>query len=675
MAYTDIKVKECDSVGVLLEPVGYCSSVKDYISKNKGVRWQKEDKWYIFVNWTALVPFAEYVSKENFLVRKAMQNIVLMKDALDKQPMTQGQTKKVCVDYHGDDDKGELKCSIGTRDSEVTHFLFKNARVFHKIDTKQQGNSVYFTCTEQGLNVMKSLSRQEYSNRYIPFFSDRLKKRIVGEAQMEIRPEKAPSTATLYPLVDIKSLSLPFDLYDFQIEDATTLVNNDHMLIAHDMGCGKTLIATLVGLSIPKPKLIICPESLRLNWRKEIRQASDKEDIHIIYSKDKEFKLGKDANSWNIMGYHTMAKFKKELVAEAIPVVFIDEAHNCKSVSVMGKPASKRADAALAICRKAEYVYPITGTPIPTSNKDLFNILCMLEVPKITKNFYHYGQKFCDGKDRGFGWDISGNSNSDELHEILSPYMVRRLKKIVLPHLHKQRIFLPMQANSASVNKECNELLKMISETERDNFLGYAMKVRRLLSGIKVKPCMELAENMISAGKSVVIVSEFVDTINAILKKFGDDACCIRGGMTDKKKQATIDAFQNGEKKVCAINMQAGGVGITLTKASNMIICDYDWTPASMAQIEDRICRSGQTEDCTIYYLYAEDMLVDEVFVKTITSKNYNIDRVIDMASNSMDLNESLKENSQDFFNLLKKEVKNAIKNRVLQKHKEEQSK
>ena len=39
----------------------------------------------------------------------------------------------------------------------------------------------------------------------------------------------------------------------------------------------------------------------------------------------------------------------------------------------------------------------------------------------------------------------------------------------------------------------------------------------------------------------------------------------------------------------------AGGLGLTLTRAHNMIICDYDWTPSNMVQVEDRICRSGQT--------------------------------------------------------------------------------
>lgn len=669
--FTNLKTVSHDSIGVLVEPTGFCSGLKDYIKEKKGVRWQKnDDKWMIFVNWDMLEEFKKFIAEDSVkIVMQELEDLVLLKEQV-KHPVNpednkNRQSKRVCVDYHGDED-GEIKCSINTRDNEPVSFLYKHIRLFHNIDTKRPGNKVYFSCTESSLSTIKALSKQPFVVRYLPFFSQDLKKRLMGDLKREVNePETDLPPVEHFPLVDLKDLSLPFTPYPYQMEDATTLVSHDHMLIGHDMGAGKTLIATLVGSSIPYAKLVICPESLRLNWRKEILRTDKDAVIHMLYSDDNCMLL-KDKKAWNIMGYHTMVKYRNEIVEAAIPVVFIDEAHNCKSVNMRGEPGSKRAEAALAIASKALYIYPMTGTPIPTSNKDLYNILKMLHVPKVTKSFYHYGQKFCNGHDNGFGWDISGNSHSDELHEVLAPFMVRRLKKDVLPDLKKQRIFIPMLANSQTVTKEEKELLNEIDEVDMDNFLGYAMKVRRLLSKIKIKPCIDLAENMVAAGKPVVIVSEFIETIDAIMDKFKDKACCIRGGMTDKKKQEAIEDFQSGKKLVCAVNMAAGGVGITLTKASDMIICDFDWTPANMVQVEDRICRAGQTQECTIYYLYAEDMLVDEIFVRTITSKNYNIDRVIDQAENSMDLKTTLKEESKSFFEIMKGEVRNALKERIL---------
>jgi hypothetical protein len=112
--------------------------------------------------------------------------------------------------------------------------------------------------------------------------------------------------------------------------------------------------------------------------------------------------------------------------------------------------------------------------------------------------------------------------------------------------------------------------------------------------------------------------------------------------MTDKAKQQAIDDFQSGKKHVCALNIIAGGVGVTLTRAHDMVICDYDWTPSNMAQVEDRICRAGQTEGCNIHYIYCENSILDTTFVNMITSKSANIDKVVDGAENTMDLSEGV---------------------------------
>ena len=82
----------------------------------------------------------------------------------------------------------------------------------------------------------------------------------------------------------------------------------------------------------------------------------------------------------------------------------------------------------------------------------------------------------------------------------------------------------------------------------------------------------------------------------------------------------------------------AAGVGITLTKAHTMVICDYDWTPANMTQVEDRICRTGQGEHCNIFYICHEGAILDQIFLQMITDKSSNIDRVVDAAENTVDL-------------------------------------
>lgn len=99
-------------------------------------------------------------------------------------------------------------------------------------------------------------------------------------------------------------------------------------------------------------------------------------------------------------------------------------------------------------------------------------------------------------------------------------------------------------------------------------------------------------------------------------------------------------------------------VGITLTKAHNMVICDYDWTPANMTQVEDRICRTGQDKACNIFYILHDKAILDDIFLKMLTSKSANIDLVVDQAENTVDLL-AMKESraANDFLSRLKEKV------------------
>lgn len=458
-------------------------------------------------------------------------------------------------------------------------------------------------------------------------------------------------------LVDYTKYTLPFTPYDFQIEDAKYLVSKKRALIGNEMGTGKTFISVLVGESINKPKLVICPESLRLNWEKEILQVDPDLDVQILYANE-EYHTGKD---WTIVGYITAVKYYEQL--REFDCIFVDEVHNCKAVNNWGKPTSKRATAVINLTLPVTYCYLLSGTPVPSHNRDLFNILKMLKCQALDFNntwaFKTFGTRYCDGKETYFGMDYSGNSNSDELHELLGSLMIRRLKRDVLPDLKKQRQFIPIEPKLSRAYKDIEK--RLYHPAEGDTYMGLAMTGRKLLSELKLDTAIELAENFLNAEESVVIVTNFISTADALKEYFKDKACEIRGGMSDKDKDIAIKAFQSKAVPVCILNMQAGGVGITLTAASNMIMMDYAWVPADNLQTEDRICRSGQTKCCNIYYIYAVNSIFDKIFVNMISDKSANISLVVDDEETDYNLAE-IKDNSSTYLDLLKAEIKKSAK-------------
>ena len=454
-------------------------------------------------------------------------------------------------------------------------------------------------------------------------------------------------------LVDLSTLSLPFTPYDFQIEDATKIIKKKRVLLGHEMGCGKTFISVLVGTSLNIPKLVICPASLRLNWYREITNVCPDADVQIQLNAEAPH-FGKD---WTIIGYGSVAKFLDDL-KKYFNCIFVDECHACKAVNNWGNPTSKRAKSVLELADAVEYCYPLTGTPLPSHNIDLYNILKMLKCEAFDFNnkwaFLNFANKFCDPKETYFGKDFSGNSNSDQLHALLSNIMVRRLKKDVLPNLKKQRQFIPLDPH---FKREYMNIEKRLYEPEDgDTYMGLAMTGRKMLSMYKLDAAIELAETLIDAGESVVIVTNFVDSADLLKDHFKDSCCEIRGGMSDQSKQQAIDDFQNKKKTVCVLNMQAGGVGITLTAAHTMIIIDYAWVPSDMVQVEDRICRTGQTESCMIYYVYCMNSILDSLFIEMISSKSANIDTVVDNVDNTFDL-QSEKDTHFTFIDALKDRI------------------
>ena len=501
--------------------------------------------------------------------------------------------------------------------------------------------------------IIVSISKNQFDN-----FIKLLDELIIGYDIENLKTGLFYSNESGNTLIDINTLKLPFEPYPYQIEDANKLIKMKRALLGHEMGCGKTFISILIGESIDMPKLVICPETLRLNWLKEIKQVNPDADVQIQLRNETPH-FGKD---WTITGYSTVNKADLLINFKQFDCIFVDEVQYCKSVNNWGTPASKRAASVIDLANNATYCYLLSGTPLPSHNKDLFNILKMLKCPAFDFNnrwaFKNFADKYCDPKETYFGMDYSGSSNTDQLHSTLQNLMVRRLKRDVLPNLTKQRQFIPIDI---AFKRDYQAIIKRLKNLSHDDtYLGLAMTGRKILSNYKVPDAIELAESMLDAEESVVIVTNFIESANMLKDHFKDNACEIRGGMSDKAKNEAVEKFQSKQCKVCILNMMAGGVGITLTAAHSMIIMDYDWIPANMTQVEDRICRPGQDYGCNIYYIYCENSIFDQIFIDMISDKSANIDLVVDNADNTFDLS-SEQQKSAKYLDILKDRIKKGM--------------
>lgn len=419
-------------------------------------------------------------------------------------------------------------------------------------------------------------------------------------------------------------------VWDIAIDD-----NEIHNFICNNVivhNCGKSFESVVVGESIPGKKLVVCPPSLRFNWKKEIKNVNPRADVQILYSKDK-YHTSAD---WTIIGYPSLDKHLENLMKDNIKTIFYDEAHFVQATT-RGYAGSKRAKAAIKLSEVAEYVYPITGTPKTNRNKNLFNILKLMKHP-ITqgdKAYENYANRYCGGCYSNGNVD-NKNSHDRELNKRIEPWMVRRLRKDVLPNLTKQRIIVDAEVNLNEYEeamKKYREIKKDPTLTGREKYsasLGEMQKARVSLAKEKVKTTIELINDFIASEQSVVVITCFTSVVKAIEDKYKDKCVKIVGGMSDKSKAEAEEKFQSGEVPILVMNIVAGGVGLTFTKAHIAIVNDYDFTPGNMVQAEDRICRVGQKEHCLIYYISAIGSLLDESFMSMISEKSESINAVID---------------------------------------------
>jgi SWI/SNF-related matrix-associated actin-dependent regulator 1 of chromatin subfamily A len=429
-----------------------------------------------------------------------------------------------------------------------------------------------------------------------------------------------PEVQELKIIIPDNMTKIPFE---HQIVAANFLLNKKKAILADEMGGGKTFSAILAANNIQGKKLIVCPASLKLNWQKE---------INFIPEQITEVINGKgwiDCNGWTIVNYDILCKHIDKILESNFSVVIFDEIHYCKAVSNSGKASSKRAEMFLRIAEKVENIYLLTGTPITNHTKDIFNLLKAVKHP-LAKKFFAFGQRYCNAYNNGYGWDFNGSSNTEELHEKIKHFMMRRLKSEMLDLPEKIRTFIPVQIKLTEYNKKIKEYMNnRKSMSNQGEHLVYLNAMRHILAKEKVCYTIDIAKNLLEQGQKIVILTNYNFVVEKLIEEFGNIAVKLTGDCNQEQRQKAVEDFQNGNKKVFIGNLIAAGVGITLTASQNIIVNDYDWVPANHAQGEDRIHRIGQEKIANIQYIYASQTF-DENITQLLEKKLNNISQIVD---------------------------------------------
>lgn len=425
------------------------------------------------------------------------------------------------------------------------------------------------------------------------------------------------------------------ELRPFQKAGVSYMIRNKQVLLGDEMGLGKTVqaIAAIHSLSA-YPCLVICPASLKLNWEREFNKWLPNKETWIM---DKEFEPRHDAGAFPdvcIINYDRLNRFEGIIENMGFQGLICDESHYLKNGS------AKRTQAVKKIAKHIDYKFLLTGTPVLNNPYELISQLQILGKLDEFGGWAGFTGRYCGQRNHWGGFDRSNAKNLEELNEKLrSLLFVRRIKKDVLKELpDKQRVIVPIDiTNRKSYEKAKANLIKFIYDTvlleTQDPIRAYmkADNARRaeIIVGIttlkkvaaygKIKQTCEWLSNFKETGEKLVIFAHHKQVISKIQewheKEYGTKMPEITGSTSITKRQEAVDAFQNNPTiQFIILNIKAGGVGLTLTAASNVLFLELDWTPAAHDQAEDRCHRIGQKDNVTAYYLLGEKTIDMDIY-------------------------------------------------------------
>lgn len=404
------------------------------------------------------------------------------------------------------------------------------------------------------------------------------------------------------------------NLYPYQEDGVRFLAARRRAYLADEMGLGKTVQAIRAAAKLPwgedQITVVVCPASVVENWKHEwVTWHGPGEVIVTSYSK-----LIRPAHF-------------QEIAAENPDLVILDEAHYCKSAG------AKRTRAALKLARDADITYLLSGTPMPNDPTELYPVLKILWPELLEEVGVHTKQAFLDRycvyTETDWGPRIWGLTKlaKTELVSMLRRVMLRRkLAEVALdlPPLRFTVERLPKDPELAA------KLLELGADMESDD--EHLATIRRVLGEYKAPVIgAHIREELIHDPKlSMVVLYHHRRTGESLLDCFGESVTCAGydGSATSEFRQHEIDRFQRGEARVFLAQQTAAGVGITLTRASEIVLVEPSWSPADNDQAIKRIHRIGQDKPCRARIFTVPESL-DEALMAALHRKQTMIREVL----------------------------------------------
>ncbi len=485
------------------------------------------------------------------------------------------------------------------------------------------------------LKCMRLLERAGHSVHIYPdaeeFIEQRLLQRRLADIAGQIRqdPSQHPMRKEL----------LRTELLPYQLDGIAFAVGAGRAVLADDMGLGKTIqgigVAELLAQHAGIQRvLVVCPASLKSQWRNEIHRFCDRPCQIVIGSGDERSEQYESDTFFTICNYEQVLRDHGSIERIGWDLIILDEGQRIKNWE------SKTSQVVKSL--KSPFALVLSGTPLENRLEELYTVVTFIDDQRLGPAFrFFHRHRVVDERGR-----VEGYRNLDELRETLKPILLRRTRGTVmqeLPPRSTEIVRIRPTAEQLTMSEEYVKKVGMIVNkaylTEMDllRMQKYLLMARMASDSTflvdkeepafssKLERLEELLEQLSAErDRKVVLFSEWtkmLDLIEPIMKRVDIDFVRLDGKVPQKKRQELVHRFQTDPACKAIIMSNAGSTGLNLQAANTVINVDLPWNPAILEQRIARAHRMGQRQPVQVYLLVTEDT-IEERLLGTLSAKH-----------------------------------------------------
>jgi SNF2 family DNA or RNA helicase len=427
--------------------------------------------------------------------------------------------------------------------------------------------------------------------------------------------------------------------------------------LADDMGLGKTATTLAHLVDRPGPHLVVCPLSVVHNWETEANRFTPSMSVTVHHGAQRHGATTNGegepasvlaASDLVVTTYGLIGRDLDVLAEVAWSTVVLDEAQFVKNPATRSARAVRKLHAGQRIA--------LTGTPVENRLSELWAILDWVN-PGMLGSREKFRHRYSKPIERGDDGDVAAEAAS-ALKALTRPFVLRRSKadrQLVpeLPDKIEQIAWASLTREQAVLyQKVVDELLEQANEHEgmkrRAIVLAALTKLKQICnhpahalgdgsrlhgrSG-KLTRFDELVDDLVDVGERALVFTQFVEMgvllRRHVAERFGWTVPFLRGATSKSGRDRVVAEFQSGiGPPLLLVSLKAGGTGLNLTAASQVIHYDRWWNPAVENQATDRAWRIGQGHTVLVHKLVCEGT-VEERIATLIDDKQALADLVV----------------------------------------------